>query len=105
MTRVDRRISGGKQGEEGRLRCLQVEGRLAVAADADTVEVRVPRRSRILTEIVGVLSHQLVPSALHVPAGKRLAIVPRDALPKLERELGLVGIPGPAFGQVGNDVR
>ena len=52
----------------------------------------------------GSFPDQLVPSALHVLGGERFAVVPLDALPELERELGLVRIPGPAFGQVGNDV-
>ena len=42
-----------------------------------------------------------MPGALHVLGGEWPAVVPIDARAQLERELGVGGVPGPAFGEIG----
>src|SRR5436305_1506321 len=55
VTRIDRRITGGKQGKNGRLRSLQVE-RKAIALGADRVEVVVPGLARVGAQLVWCLA-------------------------------------------------
>ena len=74
-----------------------------VAVDRHLLQVLPPDRARVLAEIVGVLAGQLVPGALHVLGGERLAVVPFDARVQLEGELGLGRIPRPAVGQIRHD--
>jgi hypothetical protein len=58
---------------------------------------------RVLPQLLLRLAHQHVEGAFDVGRGKRLAVVPFDALPKLEGQGLVVGAPGPALGEVRDD--
>ena len=100
---IDRRIAGGEQRQQRRLRPLQVERGLEVAVDSDVDDLVVPGLARVLAEFLLRLAHQHVEGAFDVGRRERLAVVPLDALAKLEAELLLVIAPGPALGEIRDD--
>ena len=103
MAGVDRRVTGGEQRYERRLRLLEVERRLIVTRRGDPIEVPIPALARIDAEFGGRLAEQHVPSALNVLSGKRLPIMPLDALAQAKGQLFAVLIPRPALGKVRRD--
>ena len=104
MAGIDRRKRARQQHRQARLRLAQLEGRLVIAVDGDVLQLGVPDLARIALEVLGLgLADQHPPGALHVLCRERLAVVPFHALPQLERQLGVGGIPRPAFGQIRND--
>ncbi len=103
MAGIDRRVAGGEQRQQRRLRPLQIEGGLIVAVDRHVVDLVVPGLSRVLPEFLRRLAHQHVEGAFDVGRGERLAIVPFDVMSKLEGERLVVAAPGPAFRQLGAD--
>src|SRR5262245_4779866 len=79
MARVDRRILGGKQCKQRRLRAPQVKGHLIVTVDLDLGDVLVPVLARILAQRILRLAHQQIEGALDVVGRERLAVVPLHA--------------------------
>jgi hypothetical protein len=55
------------------------------------------------TQLLARLAGQEIPGALNILGRKRPAVVPLDALPQREGELGSVLAPRPAGGQIGQD--
>ena len=107
MAGIDRRVAAGEHRQERRLRPAEHEGDLEVAVGLHFLEVGVPELARILADerlVLRRVARERVPGALHVGRRERLAVVPLHALPQLEGELRLVGIVGPAFGQLRHDM-
>ena len=100
---IDRRIAGGEQRQQRRLRPLQVERDLEVAVGRDVVDLVVPGLARVLAEFLRRLAHQHVEGAFDVGGGERLAVMPLDALAQLEGQRLVVAAPGPAFGEIRHD--
>ena len=100
---VDRRVAGGEQRQQRRLRPLQVERCFEIAVDGDVVDLIVPGLSRVLAELLLRLAHQHVEGAFDVGRRERLAVMPFDALPQLEGQLLVVAAPGPALREIGDD--
>ena len=100
---IDRRVAGGEQRQQRRLRPLQVERGLVVAVGRDVDDLVVPGLARVLAEFLRRLAHQHVEGALDVGGGERLAVVPFHALPQLEGQRLLVGAPGPALRELRHD--
>jgi hypothetical protein len=73
-----------------------VEDRLVVAVGGDLFEIAVPGFARVDPEPLGGFAEQQFPRAFDVGGGKRLAVVPLDALPQHEFELRLIVVPRPA---------
>ena len=96
MAGIDGVVAGGKEGEEGGLRALEMERHLMVAVDRHLLQVVPPNLARVLAEAVRVLVLELVQRAGHVLGRERLAVVPLDVVAQLEAELGLVVVPCPA---------
>ena len=97
MAGIDRRIAGGEQRQQRRLRPLQIEGDLEVAVGRDVVDELVPGLARVLAELLRRFAHQHVEGAFDVGRGERLAVVPFDALVQFEGQRLVVGAPGPAL--------
>src|SRR5215472_16024631 len=93
MAWIDWREPGGEQGNKGRLRPLQMEGDLKVTVRGHLFEIFVPGFTRINAKILARFAGQQVPGALDVFGGKTLAVVPCDAFPQPECQLGLVLVP------------
>ena len=100
---IDRRIAGGEQRKQRRLRPFQVERRLVVAVGRYVLDLVVPALARILTKFLRRLAHQHIEGAFDVGGGERLAVVPFDALAQFERQRLLVAAPGPALRQIRDD--
>ena len=100
---INRRVAGGEQRQQRRLRPLQFEGRFVIAVDGHVVDLVVPGLSRVLPELLLRLAHQHVEGAFDVGRGERLAVMPFDALAQLEGQLLVVGAPGPALGEIRHD--
>src|ERR1700747_1279910 len=96
VARIDRRISGGKERDQGRLRLPQMKCRLVVSVGGDPVELPVPRFARVDAELGSRLAEEHVPGALDVLCGKWLPVVPANALAQAEGQLCTVLIPRPA---------
>src|SRR6266576_1435347 len=103
MAGIDRRIAGGEQRQQRRLRPLQVEGDLEVAVGRDVGNLVIPGLARVLAEFLRRLAHQHVEGAFDVIGRKRLAVVPLYALPQLEIEYLFVIAPGPALREIRDD--
>ena len=99
MARIDRRPARGQQPDKRRLRPLQVKARLEIAVGGHLIEVAPPGFARVDAEFVGGFAGQQVPGAFDVGGGKRLAVMPFDALAQFDgqRRAGLV--PAPARRQ------
>src|SRR5260370_6383908 len=80
MARIDRRIPGGEQGEEGRLRPFQVEGDFVVAVRGYFVEIEEPGFAVVEAQLFLGFSGQQIVSAFDVGSGERLAVMPFAAL-------------------------
>ncbi len=104
MAGIDRRIAGGEQRQQRRLRPLQFENRLVVAVRHNLGNIVVPFLARVAAEPVLGLPLQQVHRAFDIGGGERLAVVPFDALAQFERQFLAVLAPRPALGQIGNDV-
>jgi hypothetical protein len=103
MARVDRTIGRGQHHRKGRLRPLHDEGDRVIALGHDTVEVAVPRLARVQPQLVLRLADQQLPGASDIGGGEGFPVMPSDALAQFEAEPGVVGVPGPAFRQLGLD--
>src|SRR5712671_6766701 len=88
MARINRRISGGEQGDESRLRPLQVKSHLALAVCRYFVEVEKPSLAVIEAQFLLGFSAQQIVGAFDVGGGERLAVMPVDALAQREGQLG-----------------
>ena len=98
---IDRRKRARQQHRQARLRLAEFERRLIIAVDADVLQLRVPDLARVALEVLDLaLADDHPPGALHVFCGERRAVMPFDALPQLEGQLGVGRIPRPAFGQI-----
>src|SRR5262247_2934404 len=80
-----------------------MEGDGMLAIDGHLDQVFVPDLARIAPQILGLDAVETMPGARNVLGRERLAVVPGDARPEREAELGARGVPGPAFGQLGDD--
>src|SRR5262249_53472060 len=58
MARVDRRKAGGEQGQKGRLRPLQLKGRLVNVVGGDLDKIAVPGLTRIDAQFLARLALQ-----------------------------------------------
>jgi hypothetical protein len=74
-----------------------------IAVGRHLSEVVIPLLAWVLAELWAVLLCQHVPGTNHVLGRERFAVVPFDTGLQFERHGGLVGIPRPALGKVGND--
>ena len=100
---VDRGEAGRQHHDERGLRLFQAEADLVVARRRDLLEVTVPGFARIDAKLLlGDAGHQ-IPGAFHIGRGERLAVVPFDALPQLQRQLGAVLVPRPFGCEVRHD--
>ena len=104
VARIDRREPGGEEGEERRLRPLQVKRRLIVVVGGDVVEIGPPRLAGVEAQFFLRLALQQIPGAFDVGGGERLAVMPFDALVQFEGQILAVLAPGPALGEVGDDI-
>ena len=100
---IDRRIAGGEQRQQRRLRPLQIERGLEIAVGGDVVDLIVPGLARVLAELLLRLAHQHVEGAFDVGRGERLAVMPFDALAQLEGQGLVVAAPGPALREIRDD--
>ena len=80
-----------------------MKGDLVVAFGRDLIEVAVSRFAGIEAQFLLRFPLQEIPGALDIGSGERLAIMPFEALPQLERQPLTILAPGPAFGKVGHD--
>jgi len=80
-----------------------VECDFAVALGGHLFEVLVPGFARIEAKLLGRLTKQCIPGALHVIGGKGLAVVPFDAFAQPEAQLGLGRVPRPLARQIRHD--
>ena len=103
MTGIDRRIARGEQRQQRRLRPLQVECDLEVAAGGDVSNLIVPGLARILSEFLLRFAHQHVERAFDVGRREWFSIVPFYALPQLEAQRLFVAAPAPALCEIRND--
>ena len=103
MAGIDRRISGSEERDQRRLRLLQMKGRLVIAVGGDPIEVPVPRFARVDAELGSRLAEQHVPGALDVLCGKRLPVVPANALAQAKGQFRAVLVPRPAGGEIRHD--
>src|SRR5580704_10199773 len=103
VARIDRRVARGEQRNDRRLRPFQTEGRSEIAVGGDLFEVLVPSLARIGAQLLRRLAEQQVPGAFHVTGGKRVAVVPFDALAQPERQFAAVLVPRPIGGEIRND--
>src|SRR5947209_7594558 len=103
MAWVNRRITRGEQGDERWLRPMKMKGGLAVAVGSDLFEIAEPDLSRVDAKLLFRFAEQQIVSAFDVGGGERLAVVPFDALPQFERQLGAVLAPRPAGREVRHD--
>ena len=103
MAGINRRHAGREQHQKRRLRPLQHKGHGVIAVGHDIVEIAIPRLARVEPQLVGRFAGQQIPGAFDVVRGKRLAVMPFDALAQLKAEPGVIGVPRPAFGQFGLD--
>src|SRR5689334_19820086 len=78
--------------------------RLMVVFDGDVVEIGPPCLARIEAQLFLRLTLQQVPGALDVRGGKRLTVVPLDALVQFERQILAVLAPAPAMAKIGDDI-
>ena len=78
--------------------------RLMVVFDGDVVEIGPPCLAGIEAQLFLRLTLQQVPGALDVGGGKRLAVVPIDALVQFESQILAVLAPAPALGKIGDDI-
>ncbi len=101
MTGIDRRPARGQQGDEGRLRPLQVEGHLVIVIDADPFEVAVPGSTRVDPQLLSRGAGDHFPGAFDVLGGERLAVVPFDTLAQFEGQRLAVFVIIPALRQIG----
>src|SRR5947199_3326179 len=81
MAGIDRRPARGEHCHEGGLRPFQTKGDLVIAVGGDIFEIAIPRLAGIETQLFADLAAEHVPGALDILGGKRLAVVPLDALP------------------------
>ena len=100
---VDRREPGGQQHQQRGLRVVEEDRDVVVGVAVDIVDVAEPRAARIVLQLVARPAGQQLEGALDVARRERPAIVPFHAATQLEGELGLVVVPAPRFGEVGND--
>jgi hypothetical protein len=103
MAGIDRRVAGGDQCEDRRLRPLQDEGGFGGAVRGDFRDIVPPRFARIEAQPLGGPPGQEIPGAFDVGRGERLAVMPFDPLAQFEGQPGSLLVPRPALGQVGND--
>jgi hypothetical protein len=103
MAGIDRRPAGGKQRDEGGLRPFQMKSDLVVAVGGDIFKVSVPRLAGIEAQLVAGLAAEHFPGAFDILGGEGLAVVPLDAFPQRQGQLGPFLIPRPAGGQVRDD--
>ena len=82
-----------------------MKGDLVIAVCADLLEVAIGGFAGIDPELLARRIHQQIPGALDIPGGQRLAVVPFDALPQRQGQLGSVLVPRPARCQIGDDRR
>ena len=61
---IDRRLAGGEQREQRRLRPLQVKRDLVVAVRGDLFEIAVPGLARIDAELLGRLARSAGPRCI-----------------------------------------
>ena len=104
MAGIDGRKCARQQHRQAGLRLAQFERRFMIAVDGDVLQLGVPDLARIAVKVPGLsaLPDQHPPRALHVLCRERLAVVPFDALPKLEGQFRVGGIPGPVLGEIRN---
>ena len=100
---VDRRESRGQQGQQRRLRMVEMDGDFVVAAAVHVVDVAVPAAARVLAQLVARPAGQQVEGAFDVACREQPAVVPLHAVAQLEGELGLVFVPAPRLGEIGQD--
>ena len=103
MAGIDRRIPGGEQGDESRLRPLQVKSHLAVAIGRHFFEIEEPGFAEVETQFLVGLSAQQIVRAFDVGGGEQLAVMPFDALAQREGQLGPFLVRGPAGRQIRHD--
>src|SRR4029077_17070010 len=100
VTRINRREPRGEKSEERGLWPLQMKRRLIIVVGGYVVEIGPPGLAGIEAQLFRRLALQQVPGALHVGGGKRLAVVPLDALVQFERQIVAVLAPAPAVGEI-----
>ena len=103
MAGIDRRVAGGEQRQQRRLRPLQVEGDFEIALGGHVDHLVVPGLARVLAEFLRRLAHQHVERAFDVGRRERLAVMPLDAFPQLEGQRLVVGAPRPAGREIRAD--
>ena len=103
MARVDRREARREQGQQRRLRRLEIEHRLVLAVRRHALDVGVPALAEVDLEVIRRRAGQQVPGAFHVGRGEGLAVVPFDAAAQREGQCFAVLAPLPALGEVGHD--
>src|SRR5580700_3590568 len=100
MAGIDRRVTGGEQGDKGWLRPLHMKGGFKVAVGGDRIEVEVPGLARVQPQLLWPDAEQQIPGAFDVGGGKRHPVMPFDSLPQLECEVLAIGAPSPALGEL-----
>src|SRR6516164_7281409 len=103
VTGVDRRKSVSEQHRQCRLRPLEMKGDLIIAVGGDPIEVAIRGFPGIDPKLLARRIHQQIPGALDVLRRERLAVVPFDAMPQRQGQLGSFLVPRPARRQIGHD--
>src|SRR5580692_7598721 len=98
MAGINRSPAGGQQCKQSRLRPLQSESDLVVAVRGHLLDIAIPGFSRIDAKLLARLAAQQVPRAFDVLGREGFAVMPLDALPQGESQLGPFLVRGPARG-------
>ena len=103
MAGIDRRPARRQHRKERRLRPFEVKGDLVVAVCLHLGEVVVPGFARVDAQLLLRRALQQIEGAFDVLGSKRFAVVPFDAVPQGQRQLGAILAPGPAGGELRYD--
>ncbi len=93
MAGVDLREIVGDEHQECWLRSFQVEGHLVIAVRADLLDVGKGGFTGIDPELLARPIQQEIPGTLDIRRREQPAVVPFDALPQREGQLGPLFVP------------
>jgi hypothetical protein len=101
---IDRRVAGGEEHEERRLRPLEPEDHRVGVGRLDGLHVRVPVLARVETELGGGLRRLAdhVEGELDVLGGEGLPVVPLDVPAEEHHEVPVIVLPGPPLRELGD---
>src|SRR5437764_1966537 len=105
MAGIDRRLPGGEQRDQIRLRPLQVKSDLIIATARDLLDIAIPRLARIDTQLLRRALHQRVPGAFDIARGEGLSVMPLDGLTQRKCQDGAVFAQRPARSEIGHNRR